>query len=106
MNSKRSLVPLLVCLTCALWLLGCGREYGETSENGYRLARTLYNVCNLQQAEQLETLRSLIETQHADGKLGTREHNELLGILDVAEAERWEEAQQMTRKLLADQQNR
>lgn len=101
MRSKSAAWLLLVAVLC-----GCGHRYPEISPQAYEVARTVYNVCNQQRAEQLAALKSLIDARHASQQLTLREADVLRGIVAYAEQGDWAKARNETRHLLADQVDR
>ena len=84
-------------------LVGCG-GYPEVSPQALELAKAVDNLCNLQDASQIDQAREIVLNEHGAGAITEAEHSYLLNILDMAASGDWDAAQQESRRLLEDQQ--
>lgn len=77
--------------------------YGEVSTQAYQYARSLYTVCNQKDNARLEKVVQMIEADHKSQKLSDRDHNYLMGLVQMAKNGKWNDAQERIRSLLEAQ---
>ncbi|TWT33073.1 hypothetical protein [Blastopirellula retiformator] len=101
MNRRDYLAGALALLT----IIGCG-GYPEVSPAAYEMAKTLSTVCNLQNDQQLQRFRTLIDDKLSAGEITASEHAMLSRIADMAESGDWQNAELETRQMMLDQAGR
>lgn len=83
------------------WYLMSG--YGEISSDAYQYARSLYTVCNQKDLQRLEKVEAMIESDHKSQKINDRDHDYLMGLVEMARDGNWAKAQEEIRVLLEAQ---
>ncbi|MFY9252745.1 MAG: hypothetical protein WAO83_04795 [Fuerstiella sp.] len=102
-TNKRLLIAgagLLV--TIVLGTRGCS-QYGEVNALTFAHAKGLYAACNTRQPQRLDVCAAMIDTAESTQQMSATEAGFLREIIAKGKSEKWEEAQVMARKLMADQ---
>ena len=104
MNSNVRIGAISVALVVAVivGIRGCS-GYGEVNQLTYQHAKALYAACNSRQQERLDACAALISEAESSEQISSTEAGYLREIIEVARAEKWEEAQAMARELMTDQ---
>ena len=102
-NGKLGLLIGLCGILGLIWAIrGCG-GYGEVGPKTYEYAKALYSICNRQDADRLDEFAASLKKSHEAGDVRDQEHAWLDEIIQTAQAEEWEEATAMARRLMEDQ---
>ena len=86
----------------AILLSGCNR-YGTVSASTYEISKSLYSICNRQDAKAIETVKKVIEERHAAEEITYREQQWLLDIVQTATTGEWSAAMQDARTMMMEQ---
>ncbi len=90
------------CLVVLLLFLGCG-AYDKVQPLAYEQVKSLYMVCNQQNAEQLEKIAKRITDAREFEKLRPREAEWLEAIVNEARSGNWKAAAASCRRLMEAQ---
>ncbi len=91
----------IVCLVSLCFALGCGP--GKVGPTAYEYAKALYSITNRQASDVLESVRTQIEVDRADGKLPSSEADMLIAIVDDAAKGEWKSANRECREVMEAQ---
>ena len=91
----------LICLVMLSAIVGCG--HGDVSPTTYEYAKALYSITNRKAGDSLDSVRSQIESDQADGKLTSSEAVMLNGIIDDAADGDWKSANRECRDVMEAQ---
>lgn len=102
-SGLQSKLGYVILLTCMIFATGCGREYAGASEQTYKIATALVNICDRKAEDKFEVVETLIDDGVRDGKVSEREAGYLRDIVQQAKDGEWESAEARARQVLSDQ---
>ena len=83
-------------------LVGCQR-YGSVSPRAYEIAKSLYSICNRNDADRIVVVEQTINDSHAEAAITDSEKDWLLDIVEKARNADWETAMQDARLMMMEQ---
>ncbi|MCA9051479.1 MAG: hypothetical protein KDA89_22225 [Planctomycetaceae bacterium] len=96
---------LLMLIMMPAGLHGCG-QYGTVNSATFQHAMALSSACNSRRSERLNACANAISQSIATEEISSTEAKYLRDIIVEAEAANWSNAQEMARRLMADQAER
>ena len=101
-NKRLLMAGAALLVTIVFAARGCGR-YGEVNALTFAHAKALYAACNTRQPQRLDVCVAMIDAAESTQQMSATEIGYLREIIAKGKAEQWEEAQAMSRQLMADQ---